>query len=567
MDLVSRFEEFLGDPMREDGPFAYKTAVALDETEQRPNEQYDRLNAWGLAEHYVPATHGGQLSSLETLSSLMRAVARRNLSVAIGHGISFLGCVHVWAAGTDGQKRRLAGVVRRGGLVALAYHEKNHGSDFLASDTTIRQTADGLRLTGEKWLVNAATESVALSLFASCEDRQALPEGAVLLLFKEDLPSGRFGHLPRTKPLGVRGVDFSGVSFHDCPIPADAVVGGKAAGLAQTLTAFQVTRAVIPSLSLGALEAGMELVLAFASSRTLYRSDMLSLPYVRSLLADAFADLIAMEALQRAVVRSGHVLPDSLRLWSAVSKFVIPAVVEEALKFLGELLGARAYLREEHCHGMFQKVVRDHAVVRIFHGGSFQLLQTVGMMRGLSATPISEGDLHSTFTLGVHLPPFDWSALSPASRNCVEPGLLLDRKLASNDANHGGAEFHSLATETVTIAQKLKALRRSQQWIMPGGGLSRGFYERTKQQCWLHAAAIVALTALELHHDSAAPSSVDGALALGLERLLNRAWPARSIDAEEPSGERAFGELAALHRGGLPLSLGVGEDRTGSRLR
>jgi alkylation response protein AidB-like acyl-CoA dehydrogenase len=556
-DAVSRVEEILGDPMRDTGPFSYKTAVALDEDEQRPSEQYELLNTWGLAEHYVPATHGGQLSSLESFSLLMRALARRNLSVAIGHGITFLGCVHGWAFGTDQQKRRLADTVRRGGLVALAYHEKHHGSDFLASDTTIRRAPDGYRLTGEKWLVNAATESVAMSLFASCQDRQAQPEGAILLLFKEDLPTHSFRYLPRSKPLGVRGVDFSGIAFDDCPVPADALIGGEGAGLTQTLTAFQVTRAVIPALSLGALEAGIELVLAFASRRTLYRSGMLSLPYVRSQLADAFGDLMAMEALQRAVARSSHILPDSLRLWSAVAKFVIPALVDDALKALGELLGARAYLREEHCHGMFQKIVRDHAVVRIFHGGSFQLLQTVGLLRGLSESAIPDDDLRATFALGTDLPQFDWSRLAPAGRNCVEPVRLLEQCLSRSRAGHDDTALRSLASETRAIGQQLRALRRSLKSVTPGGGLSRGFYERTKQQCWLQAAAIVALTALEPRDESAGMAAVEGALALGLARLLNRAWPARSAETDAPNTERAYEELVSLRGAGLPLGLGV----------
>jgi alkylation response protein AidB-like acyl-CoA dehydrogenase len=533
-DPVSTLEAQLG-AAAGDGPFGYRAAVELDEADARPGEQYALLDGWGLAEHYVPAALGGQLTSFETLGRLVRAVARHNLSVAVGHAITFLGSVTVWAFGSDAQKRRLADLIRGDGRVALAYHEKEHGSDFLAADTQLVRTDDGLRLTGEKWLVNAATESAALTTFVACADRSAHPEGAILLLIKDDLPPAAFRHTPRVRPLGVRGVDFSGIAFADCPVPPDALVGVEGAGLAQTLTAFQITRALIPGLSLGALEAGLDLVRAFAAQRRLYGDGMLAMPYVRSVLADVFGDLAAAEAVQRAAARAAHVYPADLRLWSAVCKYVVPLVAEDALRTLGEILGARAYLREEHGHGMFQKIVRDHAVVRIFHGGGFQLLQTIGLVRGQASAPGGEAERRALVQLGGPLPPFDWSRLS--ATGAVEPALVLDQALAA--ARETPAR--ELAEETLDAARQLRSLRAKTRSTAAGGGLSRAFYDLSARRAFVHAAALAGLVALE--GDGDVPPA--GALALGIDRLLSRAFPGRDAPRRPELAERAYEELAA----------------------
>lgn len=553
---VDAFDEFLGNPLQ-DGPFSFRTAVEFDEAEQRPDEQLLKLSTWGLFEHYIPANLGGKLHSLEQLSLLSRSLARRNLSVSIGHSITMLGCVHVWASGSSEQQQRLAATVRSGGSVALAYNERDHGSDFLASGVTLRRTPDGRRIKGEKWLVNAATECKALTLFVNSEDRRSYPEGSILLLFKDDLDQNSFHHLPSVRTLGVRGVDFSGIAFDDCAVPPGSLVGPEGAGLMQTLKAFQVTRTLIPSMSIGALQAAIELVLSFAAGRNLYGRSILALPNVRGILADAFADLITLDVVQRAVARSAHVWPESLRLWSAVSKYVIPAVVDDALRSLGDVLGARSYLREEHPYGMFQKIVRDHAVIKIFHGGAFQLLQTVGLFRTPPDSTPPHHELRSVFRSDVDLPEFDWGCLSPISGTCRYPAQLVELLLASAGSNafegqQCGSAFARVASEQTKVVALLRTKRREQP-LNAGGGLPQRFYELTRLECFAHAAGIAAAAGLLRKGSDDAESGYSATLLLGLDRLLDRALPSRITERSYSHVDAVFGELDRCWRDGCLL--------------
>ncbi|MDT0572593.1 acyl-CoA dehydrogenase [Streptomyces sp. DSM 3412] len=120
----------------EDDVFSPETLAGLDEREEFPDGAVRVLDDAGLPAHYV-LSEGGDLG--ETVR-LLRAVARRDLTVAIAHGKTFLGAAPVWVAGTPEQAARLADRVRAGEPVCWGLTERGHGADLLASD--LRATKD-----------------------------------------------------------------------------------------------------------------------------------------------------------------------------------------------------------------------------------------------------------------------------------------------------------------------------------------------------------------------------------------------------------------------------------------
>ena len=88
---AEELERYLGDPHDGRTEFSFAQAVALDEVEEYPERACALLNEWGLPEYYVPEQWGGRLRSYEELVSLLRVVARRNLSIIVAHAKSYLG--------------------------------------------------------------------------------------------------------------------------------------------------------------------------------------------------------------------------------------------------------------------------------------------------------------------------------------------------------------------------------------------------------------------------------------------------------------------------------------------
>jgi alkylation response protein AidB-like acyl-CoA dehydrogenase len=530
-------EERLGDPNDPTQRFSFARALDLDERDAYPDAASALLDELGIGRYYVPVSDGGRLSSYPELAGIFRAVGRRDLTAAIAHHITFGGAVHVWTAGSPTQRREIAAHIAADGRMGLAYHEQEHGSDFLATETSCIPVAGGYRLTGEKWFVNNATRGEVQTVFARTDPKGGPRGFSLFLVDKRKLPGDSFAHLPRLKTHGARGADFSGIRFTDAPLHADALLGRLGEGMELTLRSFQITRALLPALSLGAADTALRTVVDFAAHRRLLGTTVFALPRPRAFLVDAFIDLLVCECVVVGSARALHVAPEEMRFWSAACKAFVPTTVERMLANLGEILGARSFLREGPRFGIFQKIVRDHGAVPMFHAGGFMLLQTVGM--GLSQVAMFRSGasaserahfaeiLGSIFSLDQTLPGFDPGRLRPYAR-LRDPKLGLDlfferlRNPAGLDgveravvrvlASLGDALDRSMREEDASFARCRDVLDAQAPEL----------FEFAERACALHAAAACAQIWLHNRHRMEPFLAGGEWLALSLSRILRR---------------------------------------------
>jgi alkylation response protein AidB-like acyl-CoA dehydrogenase len=394
--------------------FSPAPIVALDEREQMPAEQLAWLDRWGLQRWYVPQESGGDLTGFDDLLLLLRSVARRDLTTAIVHSSTILGSVAVWASGNDAQRARHATLVLSGGAVALAYHEKDHGSDLLSNEVVAKRTAGGAyRLTGVKWMINNASRGRALLVHTRTEEDPG-PRSHTLFMVDKNLTAD---HEPidRLRLHGIRGADLSGIRFSGTEVPETARIGPEGRALEVSLRACEVTRTLIPAVSLGALEAALRSCARHTSARILYGRPALDIADVRSKLAQAYAELLASECIALASARGLHACPEAMRVWSAAVKLVVPRVADRGLATLAEVLGARYYLRQEHEAGIFQKILRDHGAAS-FHAGRHILLGALGLVarQGLPSRRVDWRSLRPILAVGVPVGSMDYGKLRTA---------------------------------------------------------------------------------------------------------------------------------------------------------
>ncbi len=422
-------EHAMGDPSG-DGVLSHARLAELDASEVFPTAACARLDAWGLARYYVPARHGGALTSYEEILHLMRALARRDLTLAIAHGKTFLGAVGVWVAGRPDQTADLAADILAGARVCWGLTERAHGSDLLAGEVSAQRSPTGYRVSGEKWLINNATQGDLVCLLART-DAGGGPRGfSLLLVDKRRLATDQYQCLPKVHTQGIRAADISGISFRDAPVPASALVGAPGGGLEIIGKAFQLTRACAAALSLGAADQAFELVLGYLAERRLYGHTLLRLPKVRADLGETCAALFAAEALSILTCRGIHALPGDLSVLSAVTKYLVPTLVDDLLGRLGEMLGARAFLSDVHAGGRFAKVERDHRIVGIFDGStavnqSLLINQFPVLVRGYRRALAATGDVAVAAELARPLPDAELDQLSLlARRGCATTQAL-----------------------------------------------------------------------------------------------------------------------------------------------
>ncbi|MGP3910934.1 acyl-CoA dehydrogenase family protein [Nonomuraea sp. 10N515B] len=415
MTTAADLDRALGDPTDARCLFSFARLAELDRAEAFPADHCRELDRLGLAAHYVPAEFGGDLRSYPELLELVRVVARRDLTVAVAHGKTFLGTVCVWLAGDRDQATGLAREVRAGIPVSLALTERDHGSDLLAGQV---RAAEG-RLTGEKWLINNATRSSLVSVLARTSPAGGPRGFSILLADKRTLPEGSYRLLPKVPTHGIRGADISGIEFRDAPA---ALVGPVGGGLELVFKALQLTRTFCAGLSLGAADQALSQATAFTRSRHLYGRRLIDMPHIRRKLGEAHAARTVAEAVTTVAARSIHTLPGEMAVVSAVAKAFVPARVDELIAGCGTLLGARAFLTEVLDHGAFQKLDRDHRVVAIFDGSSFVNRNALinhfpALVRGYRASKVDEMGLREALDARGPLPPSDPRRLALSSKD------------------------------------------------------------------------------------------------------------------------------------------------------
>jgi alkylation response protein AidB-like acyl-CoA dehydrogenase len=501
-------EQALGDPFAEQGVFSFRRQIELDEEEAFPEEMCAFLYRWGLFEYFIPSAYGGKLSNYLEALALLRVISRRDLTVAIALGQIYLGVIHVWLAGNDEQKRDAASLIRQNHWFAFALTERAHGGDILASEVQATKHEVGWRLSGEKWLINNCKRARTLTVFARTDSKGGGRGFSLFLLDKTQIDRSSFTYHPKVKTHGIRGADISGIRFQESLLPVTAPIGQIGAGLENSLLGLMVTRTLCAAFSLGAADSALRTVLAFATQRKLYGETIMAIPSVRQTLATAFIDLLIADCVALAATRGLHVTPEQFSVWSAVVKYLAPTTIEKIFGDLSVVLGARYYLREEHAAGLFQKLLRDNAVVSLFDGSTVVNLSAICAQLPYLLAQWSKAELKPDaslrlrlsiiFTLQQPLPNFAANRLTlfNRGRDDVIQGLpfALEELVRLQDA----AEIASDVLERIGLAthkaiEQIRQMEQSVQQLVSSQGRdavkSPTMFDFAKQYCGLHAAA------------------------------------------------------------------------------
>ncbi|MPZ28224.1 MAG: peptide synthetase [Micromonosporaceae bacterium] len=414
--VAEEVEDWLGDPEVAANTVSFSRALELDEREVLPDEAIARLRQFGFRRYFVPVTHGGNLRSCEELAMMARVVARRDMNVAVSESTQ-LWLMLVWIGGNPGQCREIADAALRGEVVpCLAYSEAEHGADLVANDFVAVPGDGDYVLSGTKWPINRAVTSTHLVLLARTHADGAadgVPPARTQSLFlvdKERVSSGEVSGLPRVPTYGLRGCDISGVRFREARVPSAARLGADGEGLELALRGLLLTRTLCTALSLGVGDTMLRVVSGFLARRMLYGGPTSEIPYVTESLAGAYLNLLIAECESIVATRGLHLYADEFSSWANLAKVGVARLVDYGGTVLARTLGARYYLRAEEHQGIFQKMLRDGAIVSVFDGSEPVCLDSIALQLASMAKARRrprDDDWRALYDLREPLPDFD----------------------------------------------------------------------------------------------------------------------------------------------------------------
>jgi alkylation response protein AidB-like acyl-CoA dehydrogenase len=531
-ELAQQLEQALGNPQQPESLMSFQRTAELDEAEQFPHEEIAWLYNWGLQNYYIPTECGGKFTSFEEFVAFVRVLARRDLNISIAFTTLFWSFL-TWMAGTDAQKEKLSRLIREDHTaMCLAYSEREHGSDLVGGSVTATKVEGGYLLNGEKWPINRATISGVTFVLARTDLEGGNRGLSLFMVEKSGLNPRQFYNLPKIKTHGIRAADMSGIGFSDCFVPDSMLLGPEGHGLELGLKGFQITRALCAAFSQGAADTAMRTTLNFAVNRRLYNKTVIDMPHARQTLTNSFLDMLICDCVNIGAARGFHVATDQFSVWSAVDKYFVPVTLEQVMKDTSVVLGSRFYMRDEHDSGVFQKALRDSAIISMFDGSSVVNLHALILQRRQLAKTRSRlcqrpekleatmARLAQSFSLDQPVPTFDPNQLELIARGAddVLQGLegTLAQLKAFQDVGNLTSEkstHQTVLSQVLELGQVILDELNAQDELITQSAFEHGHeqsfesFELAKQYCYLHAA--VACILMWVHNRPDTPDTPD----------------------------------------------------------
>ncbi|MET7934869.1 acyl-CoA dehydrogenase family protein [Streptomyces sp. NPDC005322] len=348
--LAAVREEFPG-PVR-DGPFSRKDWLVLG-----------GLGLLGLS---VPAEYGGGgLGALDT-AHRVEAFGRGCPDT----GIVFAASAHLFAcamplvgfAGAAAKKRFLPGMASGELVAGNAMTEEEAGSDVSRLATTATEVPGGFILNGTKSFVSNGPEADVFITYATTDPSLGHLGITGFVVARES--EGLYVGGPHAK-MGLRSVPAGPVTFEDCFVPEEQVLGVPGQGGAIFQHSMSWERACLFAGYVGLLDRVLEQSVEHARSRKQFGAPIGTYQSVSNRVADMKLRLEGARLLMYSAcwqMDQGRPSP----IGTALSKLAVSqAAVANALDAVA-VFGGRGYLRE--CG--VESVLRDSVPTTIFSGTS-----------------------------------------------------------------------------------------------------------------------------------------------------------------------------------------------------
>jgi butyryl-CoA dehydrogenase len=283
-------------------------AEEMDRTHQFPYDLVARMAELGLMGLPYPEQYGGAGADTVSYALAVEEVSRADASVGITLAAHVsLGSAPFYLFGTERQKQQYLVPLARGErLWGFGLTEPEAGSDASATRTRAELRgghAKGRSLSddsasGAEWFINGSKAFITNS-------GTAITGGVTITAVtgkREDgkneisniiVPSGTPGFTvaPPYNKLGWRASDTHGLSFEQCAVPEENLLGARGRGYQQFLEVLDGGRISVAALSVGLAQACLDASLKYARERRQFGQPIGKFQAIQFKLADMATEI------------------------------------------------------------------------------------------------------------------------------------------------------------------------------------------------------------------------------------------------------------------------------------
>jgi short-chain 2-methylacyl-CoA dehydrogenase len=266
-------------------------AEELDRTKSFPYEIVRRLGELDLMGIPFPEEYGGAGGDSLAYALAVEELARVDSSVAItlcAH--SSLGTQPIYLFGSEQQKREwLPRLCRGERLAAFGLTEPEAGSDAGNAQTrAILDDGEWVINGSKQFITNAGTEISAVVTITAVT-------GAEREISNILVPNGTPGYEQGEpyRKMGWNASDTRPLSFADCRVPAENLLGPQGGGLRQFLHILDIGRIGVAAMGVGLAQGALEQALAYAKQRRAFGRPISQFQSIQAKLADLSTEIEA----------------------------------------------------------------------------------------------------------------------------------------------------------------------------------------------------------------------------------------------------------------------------------
>ncbi|MFL6036043.1 MAG: acyl-CoA dehydrogenase family protein [Gaiellaceae bacterium] len=335
-------------------------AAELDREQRFPYDLVAELAKLGLMGMTIPEEYGGAGADTVAYAIVVEELTRIDSSVAITLAAHHsLGTLPIYYFGSDEQKRRwLPDLASGKKLAAFGLTEAGAGSDAGATRTTAELRDGEWIVNGSKiFITNAGTDITGCVTITARTGDEEISN----IVVENGTPGYTIS--PPMHKLGWRASDTRELSFENCRVPEENLLGPRGKGFQQFLTILDGGRISVAAMGVGLAQGSYDLAYTYAKEREQFGKPIARFQAVQFKLADMATEIEA----GRALVLKAAWLKDQDRDFAreaAMAKLYTGELSHRVVSAALQIHGGYGYMEES----AIARLYRDQKILEIGEG-------------------------------------------------------------------------------------------------------------------------------------------------------------------------------------------------------
>jgi acyl-CoA dehydrogenase len=340
-----------------------------EDEELFPVELYKKAADAGFLGLEYPEAYGGSpCDKFMNIAYTEEMIRAGSVGLVAGLGSYSIAMPPVLSMGTEKQKQKFLVPVLKGEKIsALGITEPNAGSDVANIRTRAVRNGDHYIVNGSKTFITSGCRAHFIT--TAVRTGGAGYKGVSLLMIDSSTPG--FTVAKKIRKMGWNASDTAELSFVDCRVPVENMLGGEGQGFVGIMINFQNERLALAVMAHAVAELALEESIKYAKTREAFGRTLSGFQVTRHKLVDMATKVEVAKQFNYRVAAKMQAGQDAIRDVSMAKNFaceVCDKVVYDAVQIHGGYGYAREYLVE--------RLYRDSRILGI-GGGTTEIMKEI----------------------------------------------------------------------------------------------------------------------------------------------------------------------------------------------